>query len=283
MSERSSWRECLFAVALVGALSFTHSTKAGQELAANGGAEISASTDLKASEPDQSPDDQQVTDGKSSNGEPQTPSSAAESKRAAPVNERKALGPKGNHALGHEEATSDRGSLDAAAPSIPQHELVKVSAALAIVLGLIVIARSFARRSGKLMGAISRPSGVVEVLARYPLGGRGQHLILLKVARRIVLLHQSGAAMTVVTEMQDPDEVAALLSRMEAGSDSRSAAKFRSTLEQFMNDSQASSKRSGRGDERRSALPQGDAEIIDLTRRNRGFFASIFGPRGDSK
>jgi hypothetical protein len=63
------------------------------------------------------------------------------------------------------------------------------------------------------MAGGGRPSGVLEVLARYP-AARGQQLVLLKLADRVVLLHQTRTGMTALSEVSAPDEVAALLARV---------------------------------------------------------------------
>src|SRR5436190_3001800 len=111
-------------------------------------------------------------------------------------------------------------------------EFIRVGGALAAVIGLALIAKIALRRAGGILPGADRPSGVVEILARYPIA-RGQHLILLKLARRIMLLHQSGSNMNTICELTDPDEVAALLARLEAGSSGRSAEKFKQVLRGF--------------------------------------------------
>ncbi|MFZ9915813.1 MAG: flagellar biosynthetic protein FliO, partial [Phycisphaerales bacterium] len=61
-----------------------------------------------------------------------------------------------------------------------------------------------------------RPSGVVEVLARYPVA-RGQHVVLLKVGRRVIVVHQGAQAMRTLSEFSANDDVADILARCEAG------------------------------------------------------------------
>jgi hypothetical protein len=78
----------------------------------------------------------------------------------------------------------------------------------------------------------------MEILARYPIA-RGQHLTLLKLGRRVLLVHQTGTAMSTLTEVADPDEVASLLSRIEAGSSGRDADRFRSMLKQYQREHDA--------------------------------------------
>ncbi len=89
---------------------------------------------------------------------------------------------------------------------------------VAVILLAAAIARKLAGRSGGLMHAFGAggrsPSGLLQVLGRYPVG-RGQTLVLLKLDRRILLVCQSvgakGGGMRTLCEVTDPDEVASLL------------------------------------------------------------------------
>jgi len=154
-----------------------------------------------------------------------------------------------------------------------KNEITRVLGALAVVIGLVLLGKSFLRRAGGAMPGQERPSGVMEILARYPVA-RGQQMILMKIARRIVVLHQAGHAMTTVSEITDPDEVAGLLSRMEAGSNQRGAAKFRQTLNDFHAEHESESAFS-----RPRGLPRGDTQVIDLTRSQGKGIGRILGKR----
>jgi len=156
-------------------------------------------------------------------------------------------------------------------------ELLRVGGALAAVLALLFVARGLIRRSAALAGG-GRPSGVVEILARYPVG-RSQVLILLKLGRRVVLLHQSGSTMTALSEVVDPEEVADLLGRMEAGAREKDAKRFRSLLKSFESEHRASTLREHAGVSRGG---RGGDEIIDLTRRGSGRFGGLLGRRSSA-
>jgi len=96
--------------------------------------------------------------------------------------------------------------------------------ALVGVVGLLFLLsfllKWVSRRKGGLMsslGAAGRaPSGVIEVLARYPVA-RTQRLVLLRIGRRVVLCNQSvgvrasAGSMTTLTEFTDAEEVASIL------------------------------------------------------------------------
>jgi len=123
------------------------------------------------------------------------------------------------------------------------------------------------RGAGLLQGG--RPSGVIEILGRYPLG-RKQSLVLLKLARRVILVHQNGTQMTTLSEVSQPHEVAALLSRVEAGSSGKQAQRFRSMLKRFESE-HASKHASGQRDDLFPAVNGNGAagEVVDLTKRSR--------------
>ncbi|MDG2055092.1 MAG: flagellar biosynthetic protein FliO [Phycisphaerales bacterium] len=115
-------------------------------------------------------------------------------------------------------ADGDTPAVDSYDPT--QNEVVRVLLALGGVLALILLLRAVLRRMGAASGVGSlggrRPSGVLEVLGRFPTG-RKQSMVLLKLGRRIVLVHQTPMGMQSLAEVVDPDEVASLLTRVEAG------------------------------------------------------------------
>jgi hypothetical protein len=104
----------------------------------------------------------------------------------------------------------------------------------ALLLMLVYGSRRF-RESSRFMLALGpagrAPSGVLEVLGRYP-AGRGTLLILLRLDRRILLVSQNGGrtstGMTTLCEIDDPASVASLLAKTR--DDDQVAAVFTSTL-----------------------------------------------------
>ena len=110
-------------------------------------------------------------------------------------------------------------------------ELIRVGAALGAVLAIAVVAARFGRRFGSVARA-GRPAGVLEIMARYPVG-RGQHLLVLRFDRRLLLVHQAGGRMERITEVSGADEVASLLCRLEAGASGGEADRFRRALADF--------------------------------------------------
>lgn len=78
--------------------------------------------------------------------------------------------------------------------------------------------------------------------------------MIVRFARRLLLVQQGSHGMTTLSEVSDPDEVAGLLARIESGSRGRTADKFRAMLEQFESEHEGAP---GFGEQR---------EVIDLTR-----------------
>ena len=141
---------------------------------------------------------------------------------------------------------------------------LRTAGALALVIVLVLATRSVLKRvGGPLTGG--RPSGVLQVLARFPIG-RSQHLVLLQLGRRIVLVHQAKTGMTTLSEVSDPDEVAQLLSRVEAGSSERRSAGFQTILGRLMAHGPRQEWEQFRTGHR-GTTRFGDGEVIDLTRR----------------
>jgi flagellar biogenesis protein FliO len=148
-------------------------------------------------------------------------------------------------------------------------EIVRVGWALGAVVALLLVLRVMLRRLGGPLAGGGRPSGVIEVLARYPIA-RGQQLVLLKMSGRVVLLHQTKTGMTALSEVSDPNEVAALLARVESSSAGRGSAAggFSSLLDRLLTAS-----RPAPDDEFARALGAtseiGGKVVVDLTRRPR--------------
>lgn len=109
-----------------------------------------------------------------------------------------------------------------ASPIFDAGSVTRTVLSLVFVVGLAVLTgwamKRLARGRGGLLGAIGpggpSPSGVLEIVGRYPVG-RGQTLILLRLDRRLLLLHQAtgrrGSQMRTLCEITDADEVASVL------------------------------------------------------------------------
>ena len=175
------------------------------------------------------------------------------------------------------DAAADRSLASGSEPSSAfMGQVVPTALALGAVIGVIFIARALVKRFGNRLGGGKRPSGVVEVLARYPFA-RGHHIVLIKVGRRIIVTHQSAQGITTLSEFTSHAEVADLMARCEAGARGTEQFTFDSLLRSSEREFDApalSDRRSSAGSQRndaRSSLPasvrSAEIETIDLTRR----------------
>lgn len=118
---------------------------------------------------------------------------------------------------------SDRsaGAGASAAPvpdtTAPTYNLPRVLLALAAVVGLIFLLRWAARRFFGLPTARGA-SQVVQVLSRSVISPK-QQLVLVKVGRRVVVAADNGSQLTSLSEITDPDEVAALVGQLRSEKD----------------------------------------------------------------
>ena len=194
---------------------------------------------------------------------------------APPARESQSLGqPAGLFAARPAEAVASKsdGALSALDPR--GNGIVRVVGSLAIVIGLIYVLAMFGRRFGGPLRSAARPSGVVQVHARYPIA-RNQQLMLLQLDRRILLVHRSGTSMTTLTEVKDHEEVASLLARIESGTRDSLGDRFQSLLERF------NSEHDSRG---RVTWVGNDAiETVDLTKKRNAPAASGSSRRGRSR
>lgn len=168
------------------------------------------------------------------------PPAASTEPAASPTRERLPLGSKGTTAV------QTRRDGSAASSSWLSAWLTGPMLSLAAVLGLIAVIAGLMRLLGRHRAGSSlraelgsggrAPSGLMEVIGRYPMG-RGLSLVLLRIERRIVLLSMStglrgGGNFTTLTEITDPEEVASILAHAQDAAGTSMAARFQNLLEQ---------------------------------------------------
>jgi len=147
----------------------------------------------------------------------------------------------------------------------------RIAAGLGLLAALIVAARVAFNRSGQLAGSARRPSGMIEVLGRFPIA-RGQHLMLLKIARRVILVHEGGGTMQTLSTIDDHDQVAMLISRTEAARSGPRGDRFTAMLDRVAGGGGEDRERATERPAARHSAPSIDVqgEVVDLTRRTRG-------------
>ncbi len=115
--------------------------------------------------------------------------------------------------------------------------VISLGVVVCLIVGGGVGVRVLAKMGvGKALGAAAgSPSGVVEVLARYP-GGRGLTLVVLKIDRRVLLLGQVASttgrveSVNTLTTFDDATDVASLLSKTQDEQGHSLSAKFREMM-----------------------------------------------------
>lgn len=134
-------------------------------------------------------------------------------------------------------------------PAFGWPAMARTGLALALVVGLILVLawvyeRSTRARRGLTGAAGGRsPAGLIELLARYPLGPR-QSLVLLKFDRRVLLLNQTaprGGPMVTTTlcELTDPEDVASVLVKVRDADGESINRAFRDAMERADQDTGA--------------------------------------------
>lgn len=91
----------------------------------------------------------------------------------------------------------------------------RTALALGVVVAIIFLLRWAARKFGGRRALPGRP-GTIEVLARASLQPR-QHLLLVRLGRRLILLGASPNAVSTLAEITDPEEVAELTEAAAGG------------------------------------------------------------------
>ena len=112
--------------------------------------------------------------------------------------------------------------------------VVQTLAALALVLGLIYLMRWLLRQwSGQGAVALAGSSGkVVEVLARSTISPKS-NILVLRVGHRLLVASDTPAGINTLATIEDPDEIATMLSLVHAQRPDSISGQFRQMLEHF--------------------------------------------------
>ncbi len=120
--------------------------------------------------------------------------------------------------------------------------IIALLGVILLILGLGQVYKRLARTQGGLVGQLgaggTAPSGILEVIGRYPIS-KGMTLVVLKFDRRVLLLsHASsskgkwgqGASMQVLCELSDAEDIASILLKARSASGDSIAQSFEQTL-----------------------------------------------------
>jgi flagellar biogenesis protein FliO len=124
-------------------------------------------------------------------------------------------------------AAGDRAPVSSSGTSSPWKMLGALLLAVGGILGVAKLLKSLG--VGPLGSATPLPTSVCEVLGVTPLPPR-HSLYLLRLGRKIVLVGSSGEQLTVLSEITDADEVAALIQLSQRATDNADVPSFFSRL-----------------------------------------------------
>src|SRR5262249_12660030 len=95
-------------------------------------------------------------------------------------------------------------------------DLQRVALSLLLVIGVIIAARLAMKKLFPAV-AVGRNSQVIRVLSRSVVGPK-QQFLLVQIGKRLVLVGDSGASMNALSQIDDPEEVAALIGKLHSES-----------------------------------------------------------------
>jgi flagellar biogenesis protein FliO len=106
--------------------------------------------------------------------------------------------------------------------------VAQVAAALAVVIGLILVGKGLAKKFVP-SARVAPGKGVIEVLARHPLA-KNQSLVLVRIGSQIVALNQGKESSESVLVISDQNEVARIIGQIEGQSPKSIQAGFNNLL-----------------------------------------------------
>lgn len=122
--------------------------------------------------------------------------------------------------------------------------IARTVGAVGLVVALILLAKVLLGRAARMggtglrgqLGAGGRaPSGIVQILGRYPVS-RGHTLVLMKLDRRVLLLSQTAGGFSTLSEITDADDVASILSKSRDEEGESLTARFGALLRRLERD-----------------------------------------------
>ncbi|WP_428386531.1 FliO/MopB family protein [Mucisphaera sp.] len=133
--------------------------------------------------------------------------------------------------LGAPQNNAETQTLPASSDQTSYWWLLETAAALGVVIALIFAARWLYQKLSGHQAVTARPTADVEVLSRTTVAPRSQ-ILLLRVGQRVLVCSDTGQALSCLSEITQPEEVAAILGRTST----TAASGFSDVLRQLENE-----------------------------------------------
>lgn len=143
-----------------------------------------------------------------------------------------AAGGRGPTPLAPPSAEKKKGHPEGARSLPAPSSLLRVAAALGLVLGLFLVG-AWAMRRVAPAGPPALPAEVLEVLGRAPLASR-QQVYLIRLGRKLVLVSVTAAGIETLSEVAEPEEVERLAGLCRQAMPGSATAVFREVLHQVV-------------------------------------------------
>jgi len=151
--------------------------------------------------------------------------------RAAKANRQALVHPNDQRPLGPKASVSTEKTNAPGVGAGSSSSLISLLGALALVIGIIFALRGTLRRF--LGGAVAASqSPVVQVLTRVAVAPRN-HVLLMRVGNRVLVVSDSAAGMRTLAQIDQPEEVADLLTAVASSKSTSAAGGFRQMLAHF--------------------------------------------------
>lgn len=161
------------------------------------------------------------------------PASGAQQKAVSGPESQPAVKPQ-PRLLGRPSAERVDKKASLASPSRWPSWLIQTLGALGVVVALILLLRFFWMRFSGQVG-FSGQSQVIEVLSRTAVAPRN-HVLLLRLGQRVLVVGDSVAGLRTLAQLDDPQEVAALLTAISAARSNSVSKTFSTLLGRFNHD-----------------------------------------------
>jgi len=145
--------------------------------------------------------------------------------------------------------------------------ILQTITALGVVIGLILLLRTiWSRLTGQTVAAMHSP--VVEVLSRTSIAPRN-HVLLVRIGQRILVVGDSPAGLRTLANVDDPEEVASLLTAVSAARPNSISQNFAQLLQRFNGDYESQTIETEGGDSQEHRVDLARSTVSGLLARIR--------------